>query len=97
VSAADENPPEALAGAAGAAAGAGTAAFAGGGAAASGAAPANRSMICASVRVAAIFAFGTCGRLATFCFIADRISTRLIESIPRSASMSMFTSIISAG
>ncbi len=60
-------------------------------------APPMSSMICASVRVAAILAVATWGRSGTAAFIAERISTRLIESIPRSASMSIDVSIISSG
>ncbi len=59
--------------------------------------PPMSSMICASVRVAAIFDVATCGRSGTAWRIAERISTRLIESIPRSASMSIDVSIISTG
>ena len=49
------------------------------------------------VRVAAIFDFATCGKSGSAWRIAERISTRLIESIPRSASMSIDVSIISSG
>ncbi len=62
-----------------------------------GPAPTRYATICPRVFIVPITSGETWGRWGIFSSKADRISTRLIESMPRSASMSISSAIISTG